>query len=823
MRGLRAGVGLDRGNWQEIEALFDAAWDVPEAERRAWLARQPGSPAVLAEVLALLEAAGPGARFLEAADVPGASDDSATVAFERIGAWRLRERIGRGGMGLVYAVDRDDGRFEQRAALKLIDAIDVASAARFHHERQVLATLDHPGIARIIDGGDAPDGRPYMVMEYVDGTPIDVHCERHALDLRGRVRLVQQACDALAHAHARRVVHRDVTPSNLLVDGEGRTRLIDFGIAGVGGADATAGAMSWDFAAPELAGDGIVSIATDVYGIAAVLYRLVAGRAPRALSSASPLVAIAGLRAEIQSVAQARFERPRRRTDRALLADLDAILARALAVDAASRYESVASLRDELERALAGTVVDARAGERMHRIVRGMQRARGWLAAGAAIVVSLAAGTGIAVMHARDAAHQRDEALREQARLEAIQQAVFHMFRSAGEAGGSEVRAADVLDAAARRVGDEFADDPVRGAPVLHALGELYFLLTDYEAAAPLLERLAGADPRVVDPALVAAARYDLAQVAYRQGRIDDAVASLDLARAFWLGAPARWESRLLDSSLLESQVLRARGDPAAAIALLEAALPRRLALSGSAHRESGVLYNNLAVARFDAGEVEGARAAFMAARSVWEESGLERSPDALNTLNNAGAVEVAAGRTAEAEALLAQALALREQLYGDSAATAALVSNLGKLRLQIGQAAAAAELLQRAAVMAERYAGVGSLHHVAALGGLSEARIALGDLAGAEQAALEASGSLPADAHANGAGVAMATLGLARVRAAQGNADEAGRLLDVLDSIVAEMSGATAARLRTQAAEVRTGLAARVSRRVRETATPSP
>lgn len=809
------------GDWPEIESLFDAAWELPAAERRAWLAGQRASDAVVAEVLALLDAAGSSADFLEDEDIP--ATEPVPMPFARIGAWRLRGRLGRGGMGLVHEVERDDGRFVQRAALKLIDTVDAASVARFHHERQVLATLDHPGIARIIDGGDAADGRPYMVMEYVDGTPIDIHCERHELDLRGRVRLVRQACDALAHAHARRVVHRDVTPSNLLVDVDGRTRLIDFGIAGIGGADAAAGAISWDYAAPELAGGGIVSTAVDVYGIAAVLYRLVAGRAPRSLAGASPLVAVTGLHGGILPLADARTDIPSRRADRALVADLGAILGRALDPDPAARYAGVAALRDDLARALDGSVVDARVGEPLHRLVRGMQRARAWLASAAAIVLSLAVGIGVALMQAREAARQRDDALREQARLEAIQQAVFHMFRSAGEAGGTEVRAADVLDAAARRVGDEFADDPARGAPVLHALGELYFLLTDYEAASPLLERLASADPRNVDPALVAAARYDLAQVAYRQGRIDDAVASLALAQAFWRADPARWESRLLDSRLLEAQVLRARGDAAGAIALLEAALPRRLSISGPAHRETGVLHNNLAVAHFDAGNTDAARAAFASAQAVWCASGLEQSPDALNTLNNAGALELSAGRLAEAEALLADALVLREHLYGDSAATAALVSNLGKLKLRAGQAGAAVELLERAAVMAERYAGTGSLHHVAALGGLSEALLAVGDVVGAEKVAHAATDSLPSESRASGAVAALAILATARVRAAQQRSAEASRLLDVHDGMVANVPGAMATRLRAQAAEVRALLALPVARPAPGTATPSP
>ncbi len=817
-------MGVERGdNWQEVETLFDAAWEILPARRRAWLAQQPARAAVIDQVLALLDAVGASGSFLEAPNAAIAGAEPSPMRFERLGCWRVRGRLGRGGMGQVYEVERDDGQFAQRAALKLIDAVDAASVARFHHERQVLATLDHPAIARVIDGGDAPDGRPFMVMEYVNGTPIDDYCAREAVDLRGRVRLVQQACDALAHAHARRVVHRDVTPSNLLVDTEGRVRLIDFGIAGIGGDEARVGAMSWDYAAPELACGGVVSTSADVYGVAAVLYRLVAGRPPRTAAGASPLVAVASLQAGTVPLTEALAGRPRMSGERALLADLDAILAHALARQASERPASVLALSDELERALAGDVVEARAGQRGYRFTRRVRRGRWWLASAATIVLSLVIGVGLAVMHAFEAERQRDEALREQARLAAIQQAVFHMFRSAGEAGGGEVRAADVLDAAAHRIGEEFADDPARGAPVLHALGELYFLLTDYTAAAPLLARLADADPRVVDPALIAAARYDLAQIAYRQGRIDDAADSLERAQAFWLSAPARWESRLLDSRLLESQVLRGRGDAAAAIGLLEAALPRRLAISGENHRETGVLYNNLAVACFDSGDHDAARRWFAAARTVWRESGLEQSPDALNTLNNAGAVELAAGVPRAAEALFEEALILRERLYGESAATAALVSNLGKLRLQGGRIEAALALLERAEVMAERYAGKGSVHHVATLTGIVEALLARGDVEAAETAALRAN-DLPMDGErTGGVATAMATLSLARVRHAQRRTDEAGRLLDLLEADTAGMQGSAVVRVRAQAAELRSLPEVPAPHRAPDRATPSP
>ena len=818
-RGARQG-----SDWRAVEALFDLAWEIAPAQRLTWLREQPVPAEVLVEVLRWLDAVGDSCGFLESED-PGEIRGRAELPFERLGCWRVSHLLGRGGMGSVHVVERDDGQFTQRAALKLIDAADADSAARFHRERQVLAALEHPGIARIVDGGDAPDGRPFLVMEYVDGVAIDRYCDAHALGLRARAALMLQACDALAHAHARRVVHRDVTPSNLLVDADRRVRLIDFGIAGVGGMQAGEVALSWDYAAPELACGGNVSTAVDVFGVGAVLYRLVSGRPPRSLAGASALVAAAGLHARIAPVRVAARDDlgVRRRVTESLLGDLEAILARALDPEPAHRYESVNALRADLVRALDGGIVEARSHDRRHRLMRGLHRARWRVAAVAAIVLSLVAGAAVALGHAREAARQRDEALREQARMEAVQQAVFHMFRSVGETRGSEARAAEALDAAARRIEHEFGADPARGAPVLHALGELYFLLTDYEAAAPLLRRLADADPATVDPALVARGRHDLAQVLHRQGHAGEAAERLAQAQQFWLADRERWSSRLLDSRLLESQLRRQRGDLADAVAVLEAALPLRVQASGASHRETGVLHNNLAVAHFDAGDLDKARMHFAHAREVWRVAGLEQSPDALNTLNNAAAVELASSRPLEAESLFGAALELRTALYGESAATAALMSNLGKLRLSMGQAEAASDLLRRAAHMAERYAGAGSLHHVAALAGLSEAWLAMGNMPAAEATALAAQASLPTAEREAGAAAAMAMLALGRVRVSQGDDGAALHVLESLQGLIGGLHGAIALRLGDQANALKAQLEARQHHPAPDRAMPSP
>ncbi|MEG3048629.1 MAG: serine/threonine-protein kinase [Thermomonas sp.] len=797
-------------DWKTIEMLFDAAWELPAGERTAWL-RARGEPAAITdEVERLLAAADASDDFL----APTRQQDAASAApalspGDVAGAWRIVGLLGRGGMGEVYEVGRADGQYGQRAALKRIAHGDAGDWARFHNERRIVALLDHPGIARMIDGGVLDDGQPYMVMEYVDGLPIHQWCEQRQASPRERIALVQQACEAVAHAHARLVVHRDIKPSNLLVDGDGRVRLIDFGVAtlsGQGDDDGERAPMSLGYAAPEQLAGGDVGVAADIHGMAAVLYRLLSGHAPHTRDE--PPTALLALRAA-QSQAPRLCDAAASAAlggDRRLLLDIDAVLATALARNPAQRYRSMDAFADDLSRALRGAPVSARDSEPRYRFWRFLHAHR-WAATGTAVtVLALATGLGMALFQAREAGRQRDEALREKARLEAVQQAVFHMFRSAGEMQGSDATAGDVLDHAAQRVVDSFARDPAEGAPVLHTLGELYFLLNDYPAAEPLLQRLADADPKTVDPSLVAVGRYDLAQVALRGGDAKRAATLLAQARTFWNTDPVRWQSRLIDSLMLEARLRQQDGDADGAIALLQRGLAQRIALDGVHGRETGVFHNNLGVALFGLGRLDEAREAFRAASEVWRASRLEQSTDALNTLNNWGSVELSAGKPELATPLLEQAVSLRRTLYGPSAATAALLNNYGKLLLQTGRAGEALPLLAEAASMGAQFAGTGSMHHVAALSGVAEAQLMLGNRDRAETTAREALAAADQHLGPNHPGGAAPRLALARIHIDRGDHAPVAALLDTVDAMAAA-AGPAGKRIAAQSVDLRAKL----------------
>ncbi len=404
------------GHWARIAEVFDAVVDLaPEAsavalDRLCTTASGEADTALRAEVEAMLDADATAQTSADAFDLPAAAAlvNSDTASGERIGPWRVLRAIGRGGMGRVDLVERADGAYEQRAALKRLSLVAPSRLKRFLRERQILASLQHPGIARLLDGGVA-SGAPYLVMEYVDGEPITRHADAHGLGLRQRLDLFVQVCDAVAYAHRHLVVHRDIKPSNVLVgtrasgatDGaetpeapdEARVSLLDFGVARLldptthdeitqeaAGAPLTPG-----YAAPEQIQGGAITTATDVWALGVLLYELITGERPfkgetrdvwvAAVLNSEPTapshVAMSRTQAqEAATVALTRSEAKR------LRGDLDVICQKALAKEPADRYHSAETLGADIERWLRGDPIVARAPSLAYRARRFVSRHR---------------------------------------------------------------------------------------------------------------------------------------------------------------------------------------------------------------------------------------------------------------------------------------------------------------------------------------------------------------------------------------------------------------------------------------------------------------
>jgi non-specific serine/threonine protein kinase/serine/threonine-protein kinase len=807
--------GLMGDDWSRLSDLLDACIEMPPAARHDYIhAKTMGAPELRARALALIDALDTDGDFM----TTGGETQTTLLPDDvrpgiRFGAWEVVDVIGRGGMGRVYGVVRIAGGFVQKGALKLIAGTSAVDRRRFDAERQILADIEHPGVARILDGDVTGVGDAWMVMERVDGAPIDTYCAANTIALPDRVRLAISVGEAVAAAHARLILHRDLKPSNILVDGDGRVRVIDFGIAkrvDVGELTEQALPVSAAYAAPELLTGAATGPATDVYGLAATLYELAAGAPPIALGGLP--VALGLGRVLDTPPPRLRQHLPQsavlRDAPAALVSDLEAILDKALRKDAAGRYPTMEALLTDLQRALDGRPVTARDGESGYRLRRFLVRNR-WPVVGAGLVAaSLVIGTTVAIWQARVATAARDAAVAEANRTEAVRNSVFLLLGEASDAAGPDGSRKDVLTRAATRLTREFQRDPAEFGPIMQALGELYFHSSDYDGAAALLQPVAalpmhaGTDSRLPAPEVIAEAKIDLAQVLIRKGDAAAARPLLEAAQTFWRTDPERWRTDLIDSRITEAQLVRELDkDPERAAALLRVGLADRLALAGPADRDVGIFQNNLGVMLQGNGDLAGAGAAFSAARATWTLLGATETPDALNTLNNLAAIATLQGHPDRAEPLFREAVAVRRSLFGPSAALAALINNHAKVLLMLNRPDAALPLAREAADMAERLAGAGSMAHVASLAGVSEAQVQLGQprdglatAEGAVAAAAQTGGGPPAT---------VAAIALGRAQAAAGDGAAARATLARAEAAATAM-GPAAARLVQSIADIR-------------------
>jgi len=481
----------------ELEALFHAAVQVTAESRDAFLSEVSSRDQSMADELQALLALHDSGSSFEDSVLPGVVSPSDHEGL-RLGPWAVGRRIGAGGMGTVHEGVRADDQYRQRVAIKFLRRIadGDAAARRFRTERQILASLQHPRIAALLDGGVTPDGQPYFVMEYIDGAPITSWCDTRALDLGGRLRLFLEVCDAVRAAHRRLIVHRDLKPGNILVTAEGAVKLLDFGIARLlseGGAsedDAGVTAVGSrvftpEYAAPEQIRGEPVGTAADVYALGVLLFELIAGTRPLSLHGLS----VAAMERAVETTAAPRLStaltdarvlalgsRSLDRTRRAVQGDIDAIVAMALRKEADRRYGSVDALTDDVTRHLEGRPVRAQPDSLGYRLGKLVRRRRVETAAAVVTLVSLVGGTAAALQQARRAGA-------EGARATEVQTFLTEMLGAAkpGELG-LDARVRDVLDSAAARL-DRAPASPALEAELRHIIGGTYVALGEYATA----------------------------------------------------------------------------------------------------------------------------------------------------------------------------------------------------------------------------------------------------------------------------------------------------------------------------------------------------
>ncbi len=426
--------------WLRVQDIFAEAADLPSVERALFLDRQcAGDRDLRAEVDSLFAYDTREQRPLEA--VVGCVAASLLAAEsmigKRIGAYRLERHLGTGGMGTVYLAVRDDAQFDQKVAIKVVrDGLNSRSVVeRFRYERRILAQLDHPYIAKLLDGGTSPEGLPYFVMEYVEGTPIHRYCAAHRFSVAEKCTLFTKVCEAVSYAHRNLVIHRDLKPSNIMVSEDGTPKLLDFGIAKLLSPDTTDAPltrtgmaplpMTPDYASPEQVMGGPFNTTTDVYSLGTVLYELLTGARPHHIAQLTPLALERAIcvdearRASLVAPAELRRE---------LAGDLDTILAMALRKEPQRRYQSAADFREDLLRYLKGLPVAARDDTLFYRTRKFVRRHHVGVFATAVILVALAGGVistdherKVAEAEKRAALAQRATADRERARAQSAQ------------------------------------------------------------------------------------------------------------------------------------------------------------------------------------------------------------------------------------------------------------------------------------------------------------------------------------------------------------------------------------------------------------------
>lgn len=851
--------------WQRLDELFGRALELDPVARTQLLARESaGDPRLRQEVEALLEAHASADGFLEQPVVPSPGRRPAAAwKGRRLGPWRLVDFLGEGGMGTVFEGVRDRGDFSQRVAVKLADRIAGSASLerRFHAERSILARLEHPGIARLLDGGTSDEGVPYLVMELVDGVPLDRYCE--SLDLRSCLDLFLEVCDAVQHAHRHLVIHRDLKPAHILVSDEGRPKLLDFGIAkllaqdlpGPTGDLTRTGfwALTPAYASPEQLRREQVDTASDVYSLGVVLYQVLTGRQPRQIDSLGRDDVERALAAKPQAPSTVLRQAPPGDSGpaarRVLPEDLDAVVLQALRVDPAERYPSVERFAEDLRDVLAGRPVSARRPTLAYHLLRGLQRHRLATALGVTALVVLTSFSAFTWQQARALERQRDRALHEQTTTQAVAAFLADVLRDADPArsGGRDVSVREAVDQSAQRLPERLAQQPDIHAGLLHFVGSIYRGLGAVEQARPMLQeslelrrQTQGADSPLVADTLLELCALERENGAQKTAK-DACSAALAILRRAFPAADRRvivgiyeLSATLLQgfelepaAALLEEVLALQRSDPSVPleeIAISQARLARvwaeldRLddatalalraahdletsAIAGSARHAMAI--NSTANVLWMAGRAGEAEALSSRAEEMFIRAAGPNHPRLPAFRNDRALAAYDLGKTTEAAALLSEAMHEADRARAPSSFFRHMIrSNLAEILVAEGRPAEAEALLDELVAEADG-GGLEALRpRVALIRGA--ARLALGDPVSARAAIEEALAFLRTHFPAGHSLIAEAESHLGAVLIAEGNREPGQRLLEKSRNRLAEVLGKDHPKTRAAAKRLR-------------------
>jgi len=698
------------------EALFDELVELPEAERARRLAELRAEGAASAELAGRLE------RLLAAdAEAPGLLDrptlnllgegglGAETIAGEEgegegegseaddeeeepqlpagtiVGAWRVVSLLGHGGMGEVYLAERSDPAFAQRVALKVIKrGMDSqAIVRRFVRERQILARLDHPNLARLLDGGTGPDGRPYFALEHVEGEPITTWCRRRDLDLDGRLRLMQTVCLAVASAHHRLVVHRDLKPANILVTADGTPKLLDFGIAKLLAGEEAEGltltqlgarVLTPAYAAPEQILGEPVSTATDVYALGVLLYELITGALPHRRDQRALSALASAVEHETVERPSAALRRPgdRARLARRVAGDLDLIVLTAVRRDPTRRYVSAQALANDLGHFLAGRPIRARPDEVGYRVRKFVSRHRLPVAAVAAGIAALVAGLVLSLWQAHAASRAALRADAEAQRAERVKSFLISIFEESDpESGeGAKLTARELLERGAASIDRGLTGEPEVQADLLDAVARIENNLGLLEPGLAHAQRALALRRQALAPSdgRIGLSLVALGDVQRSRGALGDACKSFEAALPMLVRA---YGADSAEVALARRSLADALPQPVGskrAVALLRQALPVIVRRYGEASVESAGTFLELGTALEADRQYHEAEPAYRHAAAIFERILGPRNASLATALDSLAGLLDRTGRPAKARPLMERAIAIQRAVLGPHA-----------------------------------------------------------------------------------------------------------------------------------------------------------
>jgi serine/threonine protein kinase/TolA-binding protein len=726
--------------WQRLNELFFQAARLHGAERQAFIAREThGEHELERELLALLERgderkAGSFTRTLGSGLALAPREERSLVG-RVVAKYQLVSVLGRGGAGTVFLGERADKQFSGKVAVKVVDRANAADLGmRFRAERQILASLNHPNIARLIDAGETDDGQPYLVMEYVEGKPLDQYCDENRLDLRKRLKLFIDICAAVQYAHQNLIIHRDLKPANILVTADGTAKLLDFGIAKLlhhGNSSNTASELTRmnerlltpEYASPEQIIGGAVTTATDVYSLGIVLYRLLSGLRPYDLSGATsqlemersicvadpPRPSSNVLRAmqsppaegeqAIAALAIARGVSPER-LRRRLVGDLDAIVMRALRKEPQHRYTSVERLVADINHYLDNEPVQARQGNWIYFTQRFVRRHTTAVAASAGFLIFLTAVAIVMSIQRQNIAAALERATHDRERAETVSQFMLDVFSAADPFTnfGKEPTARVLLDKAARSIQNDLTQQPEVRARLLEAIGRSYRRMGQPDRAVAFLQdslRIQRQLPH--EDAALGSVVSEIAIALREQGRIDESDAyfaeGLDILRRAQGARSEPYAKLLVDLGRLE----KLRSNPKQALTYLEQALELTRKLKGESDRDVGAILGEISNVKIWSDDLQGAEQAARAAVEIYKSSP-DGDPDRVMADYYLADILFFRGRVDDAAALFQRALAAQRHLYGTSSrAVADTLAALAQVRIAQGKTQEAEKLTREA------------------------------------------------------------------------------------------------------------------------------